>query len=156
MKRLAIAFAILSFASLAACSGKSKNGTTPGAGSGSGSAAIYAKKYVISFGITQAASTAEVYLQTTDETGHQVSHPLGTFQGQCQVIKPAEDMKAVTGVNCTPAGSERGVELDAVISVDEIVILRLDVQVGVAPDPMARTELTRVKAPPGSAVLPET
>jgi hypothetical protein len=155
MKRLAIAFAFLS---LAACSGKSKSksGSTTGAGSGSGSAAIYAKKYVVSFGITQAASSAEVFLQTTDETGHQISHPLGTFPGQCQVIKPAEDMKAVSGVNCTPTGSDRGIELDAVISVDEIIVLKLEVQVGVAPDPMSRTEVTRVKAPSGSAVSPES
>jgi hypothetical protein len=155
MKRLAIAF--LSVAVFAACSGKSKGGTTTtGEGSGSGSAAIYGKKYVVSFGITQSASSAEVFLQTTDETGHQVSHPLGTFAGQCQLIKPAEDMKAVSGVNCTSTGSEKGLELDAVISGSEIIILKLDVQVGVAPDPMARTEVTRVRAPAGSAPSPET
>lgn len=155
MKRFAFAFAL--FGLVAACSGKSKTGsTTAGEGSGSGSAAIYAKKYVVSFGITQAASSAEVFLQTTDETGHQVSHPLGTFQGQCQVIKPVEDMKAVTGVNCTPTGSDKGVELDAVISGAEIIVLKLEVQVGVAPDAMARTEVTRVKAPAGSAVSPDT
>jgi hypothetical protein len=151
MKRLAIAFAFLAVS--AACSGKSKtSSTTAGAGSGSGGPAIYAKKYVVSFGITQASTSADVFLQTTDETGHQVSHPLGTFQGQCQVIKPAEDMKAVTGVNCAPTGSSAGIELDAVISGDEIVVLKLDVQVGVAPDPMGRTEVTRIKAPPGAAV----
>ncbi|HUS29044.1 MAG TPA: hypothetical protein VMZ53_11050 [Kofleriaceae bacterium] len=152
MKRSAIAF--LAMASLAACSGKSKNGSTTD-GEGSGSAAIYAKKYVVSFGMTQAASSAEIFLQTTDETGKQISHPLGTFDGQCQVIKPAEDMKAVTGVSCTQTGSDHGIELDAVIIGGEIVVLKLETHVGVAPDPMARTEVTRIKAPVGSAVSPE-
>ena len=152
MKRLAIAFALFA----AACSGKSKQPTTTtGAGSGSG-AAIYAKKYIISFTMTQDTSSAEVFLQTTDEIGHQVSHSLGTFAGQCKVIKPAEEMRAVTGVNCAMPGSEKGVELDAVIAGEEIVVLKLDVQLGVAPDPMARTELTRIKAPAGSAVSPES
>jgi hypothetical protein len=54
------------------------------------------------------------------------------------------------------AGSEKGVELDAVINSGEIIVLRLDVQVGVTPDPMSRTEIMRVKAPAGSAVSPET
>ena len=156
MKRLAISFAFLAVTSLAACSGKSKpSPTTTGTGSGSGPA-VYAKKYVVSFGITQAASSAEVFLQTTDETGHQVSHPLGTFPGQCQTIKPTAEMKALAAVNCTMQGSEKGIELDAVLSADEIVVLKQDVQVGVAPDPMARTEVTRIKAPAGSAVQPET
>ena len=150
MKRLAIAFTILA----AACSGKSKQPTTkPGTGSGSG--AIYAKKYVISFAMTQDTSSAEVFLQTTDEIGHQVSHSLGTFQGTCKVIKPTEDMQAVTGVNCTVAGSDKGVELDAAVAGEEIVILKLDVQVGVTPDPMSRTEIARIKAPAGSAPTPE-
>jgi hypothetical protein len=152
MKRLAISFASIAIAIAVACSGTSKQGsTTSGTGSGSGPA-VYAKKYVVSFGITQGASSAEVFLQTTDETGHQVSHPLGTYPGRCQTIKPADEMKATAGVNCTAAGSDKGIELDAVISADEIVVLKLEVQVGVTPDPMARTEVTRVKAPAGSAV----
>jgi hypothetical protein len=152
MKRLAIAFTILA----AACSGTSKQpSTTTGAGSGSGEA-IYGKKYVISFAISQDTSAAEVFLQTTDEIGHQVSHSLGTFAGTCKVIKPVEDMHAVTAVNCAMAGSDKGVELDAVVSASDIVILKLDVQVGVTPDPMARTEIARIKAPAGAAVSPDS
>jgi hypothetical protein len=146
MKRLAIAFLVL-----AACSGKSKqSATTAGTGSGDGSAALYAKKWLVSFGITQGTSSAEVFLQTTDETGKQVSHALGTYAGTCQVIKPAAEMNALTGLNCT-AGN-KGVELDAVHSVDEIVVLKLDVEIGVTPDPMARTEVTRIKVPSGASV----
>jgi hypothetical protein len=151
MKRLAIAFTLLA----AACSGKSKQSTTP-SGTGSGSGAVYAKKYVIAFTMTQDTSSAEVFLQTTDEIGHQVSHSLGTFAGTCKVIKPADEMHAVTAVNCAMAGSDKGVELDAAIAGEEIVILKLDVQLGVTPDPMARTEVARIKAPAGSAVGPES
>src|SRR3954465_13331579 len=96
MKRFALAIVLV-----AACGGKSKPAsTTAGTGSGSGSA-IYAKKMVVSWGISPSGTSADVFLQTTAETGKQVSHPLGTFAGECRVIKPAEEMKAVTGVNCT-------------------------------------------------------
>src|SRR4051812_17577762 len=108
MMRCAIALLFISALVSVGCSGKSKHTASPGEGSGS---AIYAKRFLVSFGITQQASSAEVFLQSTDETGHQVSHPLGTYDGQCQVIKPAEDMKAVTGVNCTTGSAANpGVE----------------------------------------------
>jgi hypothetical protein len=145
MKRLAIAILLL-----AACGGKSKSSTTNGSGSGSGSDVIYGKKTVVSWGISPADGKADVFLQTTDETGKQVSHALGNFAGECRVIKPAEDMKAVTGVNCTADG--KGVELHATVVNDEIVVLKMNVQLGVAPDPMAREEVLRFKPPGGSAI----
>jgi hypothetical protein len=151
MMRCAIALLVISALVSAGCSGKSKHTASPG--TGSGSAAIYAKRFLISFGITQNASAADVFLQSTDETGKQVSHALGSFDGQCQVIKPAEDMKAVTGVNCTTGSAANpGVELDAVIMGDEVIVLKLPVQVGTPPDPMSRTEVARVKAPAGSSI----
>jgi hypothetical protein len=137
---------VLAIVCVAACSG-SKNKQEPTAGSGS---AVPAKKLVVSFGITKAGSSSEVFLQTTDETGKQVSHPVGIYPGTCQVIKPAEDMKALTGVNCT--ASDAGVELHAVINAPEIIVVKLAIQVGVTPDPMAREEVTRVKAPVGAAL----
>jgi hypothetical protein len=145
MKRLAIAILLV-----AACSGKSKPPTTGGAGSGSGSAAIYAKKVVVSWGISPANGTADVFLQTTDETGKQVSHAIGSFAGDCRVIKPADEMKAVIGVSCLQDG--RGVELHATISNDEIVVLKMPVQTGSTPDPMSREEVLRFKPPGGSAI----
>jgi len=45
-----------------------------------------------------------------------------------------------------------GTELHAVVNDADIVVLKLKVQVGVTPDPMAREEVTRVKAPPGAAI----
>ena len=134
-------------AAAAACGSKNKQEPTTGSGSGS---AIYAKKLAVSWGITAKGASSEVFLQTTDETGKQTSYPVGTYDGTCQVIKPAEDMKALSGVNCT-AGDE-GVELHAVVDAPEIIVLKLIVKVGVAPDPMAREEVTRVKAPAGAAI----
>jgi hypothetical protein len=143
MKRLA--FILL----VAACSGKSKPASTT-AGSGSGSAAIYAKKLVVSWGISPADGKADVFLQTTDETGKQVSHALGNYAGECRVIKPADEMKAVTGVSCLQGGN--GIELHATVSSDEIIVLKMQVQSGQTPDPMAREEVLRFKAPGGAAV----
>ena len=141
MKRLVIAILLV-----AACSGKSKQGDTTGSGSG----VLYAKKILVAWGIQQKGSSAEIFLQTTDETGKQTSYPVGTFEGTCQAIKPAEDMKALNGVNCTSGNS--GIELHAVVNDADIVVLKLKVQVGVTPDPMAREEVTRVKAPAGASI----
>jgi hypothetical protein len=91
-----------------------------------------------------------VFLETTDETGKRVSHPVGTYSGTCQLIKPAEDMNALSGVNCT--AGDAGVELHAVVNEGDIVVLKLKVQIGLTPDPMAREEVMRVKAPMGAAI----
>lgn len=130
MRRLAVLLLI------AACSGKAKKTDT--AGPGSGSQALYAKKTSVSWGI----SGGDVFLQLTDETGKQTSYPLGTYTPECKAITPKPEMKAVTAVACT------GVELDAVISGDEIIVVKGD-----GTDPMAREEVTRVKAPGGAAVV---
>ena len=114
-----------------ACSGSSKK-PAPG-----NTQAIYAKKTSVAWGI----DGDNVFLQLTDETGKQQSFPVGTFQG-CQKITPKPEMKSPIGVSCL------GVELDAVINVDEIIVLK-----GNGTDPMSREEVTRVKAPGGSAVV---
>lgn len=131
----------------AACSGSGKK--TP-ANAGTGSAAIYAKKMVMSWGIQQHETSADVFLQTTDETGKQTSYPLGTYQGQCKVITPAAALKAESAVACNQVAT--GVELDASVTEDEIIILKGNTQNGNPPDPMSREELTRVKAPGGAKV----
>lgn len=137
VKRLA--FVLIALAATSCGAGKK---TPANAGNGSGSAAIYAKKMVMSWGIQQHDNAADVFLQTTDETGKQTSYPLGTYQPECKTITPKPEMKAVTAVACT------GVELDAVISGDEIIVVKGD-----GKDPMAREEVTRVKAPGGAAVV---
>jgi hypothetical protein len=135
---------VLAILFIAACSGGKKNQDTTATGSGS---ALYAKKIVVSWGIAPKGTSAEIFLETTDETGKQTSYPLGTYEGACQRVKPAEDMKALSGVNCTG-----GIELHAVVNDADIVVLKLKVQVGVTPDPMAREEVRRVKAPAGAAI----
>jgi len=144
MVRLAIALVVTA----AACGGKTKDTTTAGSGSGS---ALYAKKLAVSWGISaNGATKQDVFLQTTDDTGQQQSFPLGTYDGTCQVITPAPEMKAQTAVACTNNGA--GVELDAVVQGEEIIVLRGQTKAGGAPDPMSRVEVTRVKAPGGAAV----
>jgi hypothetical protein len=144
MVRLALVFACLG---IVACGGKGKQDTT-GVASGT---ALYAKKLAISWGIEQNGATKEdVFLQTTDDTGKQTSYPLGTYDGVCKIFKPAPEMKAATGVSCTTDGG--GTELHAVIDGETIVVLKLPIQQGTAPDPMSRTEVTRVTAPTGSKV----
>jgi hypothetical protein len=132
VRRLAVVLLIV----VGACSGKPKKTDT--AGPGSGSQALYAKKTAVSWGI----SGGDVFLQLTDETGKQRSFALGTYTPECKTITPKPEMKAMTAVACT------GVELDAVISGDEIIVVKGD-----GTDPMAREEIQRVKAPGGAAVV---
>ena len=143
---------VIVLAVLVACGGKGKQDTAnAGSGSGSGSQALYAKKMAISWGIEDHGGTkADVFLQTTDDTGKQTSYPLGTYDGVCKVFTPAPEMKAVTGVSCT--SDHGGVELHAVVDSEQVIILKLVVQAGATPDPMSRTEVTRVAAPPGAKV----
>ena len=143
-----VRFAMALVVAAAACGGKAKD--TANAGSGSGTA-LYAKKLAVSWGISpNGAAKQDVFLQTTDETGQQQSFPLGTYDGTCQDITPAPEMKAATAVSCASNGE--GVELDAVVQGEEIIVLRGTTKGGAAPDPMSRVEVTRVKAPGGAAV----
>lgn len=145
MNRMVIALLVAA----AACGGKGKKAAT--AGAGSGSQAIYAKKTLLSWGIEPSGSGADVFLQLTDETGKQTSYPLGSYQGECKVVTPVAEMKAVGAVQCMTGGT--GIELDAVVDGETVIILKGHSDVGVAPDPMAREEVTRASAPPGSAVV---
>lgn len=153
MARLVIALALV-----AACSGGARNATGPhepdrkGSAAGSGEvAAPGAKRFAVSWGIEQHGSAADLFLATTDETGKQVSHPLGTYQGVCSVITPAKEMNAVTGVGCRDGAT--GTELHAIVEHgQEIVVVKLRVDEGVKQDPMAREEVTRIKVPLGAKV----
>ncbi len=145
MTRLVIALVLL-----ASCGGTSKSGAADGTGP-SGGTAILAKKVSLSWGIEKQGEFADVFLATTDETGKQVSHPLGRWKGECAVTTPAKDMNAVTAVACRTGAT--GTELHAVIEKGEdIVILKLGIDEGVTPDPMGREEVTRVKVPLGAKI----
>jgi hypothetical protein len=134
MKRLAIVLGLAA----SACSG----GQKPQTGTGSGSQ-VYAKKISLGWGFQAEGATTNVFLQVTDETGRQVSHPITTSPGECKPISPAAAMKAITGCACT------GFELHAVVQGDDIVILKLP---STTTDPMAREEVTRIKTPGGAAI----
>ena len=146
MTRLMIA--LLASVLAAACpAGKQGGGTGTGSNVGP---ALQPKRLLVSWGITQEGELADIYLATTDETGKQVSHPVGRYKGKCSKITPAKEMNALTGVACVTGGG--GTEIHAVHRADEIVVVQLGTMPGVTPDPMAREELKSVKIPIGVAV----
>ncbi len=133
-----------------ACGSKKPQATGPGSGTGSGTA-ILVKKIVLSWGITPKGELADIFLATTDETGKQVSHSVGSYKGTCVPFKPAAEMNAITGVSCTTGGG--GTEIHAVVQGgEEIVVLQVGTEQGRTADSMARVEVTRVKIPLGIAV----
>jgi hypothetical protein len=142
MKRIAVVAAVT-------MSSACHHGASPsGNGSGSG-VVLHVKKIQIAWGLSASGGSTQVFLQTTDETGAQVSRPLGSFPGACNVIDGAP-MKAMTSVMCGSGGA--GTELDVVAQGETVIILRGHVDAGKPPDPMAREELTRFDAPPGAAI----
>jgi len=152
MTRIVILLAVWS-----ACGGSVKPAATTSGGSGSATAGepIIAKKVALSWGIEKQDQGGEVmsdiFLATTDETGKQVSHPLGRYKGTCTVITPAREMNAATGVACRTGAT--GTELHAVIERGEdVVILKLGIDEGVTADPMSRQEVTRVQVPLGTKI----
>ncbi|MBA3501459.1 MAG: hypothetical protein M4D80_29400 [Myxococcota bacterium] len=142
---------LMSLVLIAACGGSKKpKDTGPGSGTGSGPA-IYVKKIVLSWGITPKGELADIFLATTDETGKQVSHSVGSYKGTCTAFKPAAEMNAITGVKCETGGG--GTEIHAMVQGgEEIVVLSVGVDQGRAADPMARKEVSRVRIPLGIAV----
>jgi len=149
MMRLALGF--VAAVPVGGCPGKGKQDRTPtGSGSGADPGTFLAKKVIVSWGIEAQGASANVFLQTTDETGKQVSHPVGTYPGQCATTSPAPEMKAITAVLCKDGAT--GTELHAVVQDADIVILKMRVDDGVAADPMAREEVTRVKTPMGASI----
>lgn len=143
-------FALVVALAATGCSGKHKAGSTTAGGDGTSEPAILAKKISLSWGITPAGEMASVFLATTDETGKQISHDVGTYKGACEKFTPAPQMKALTGVSCTTGGG--GTELHAVLRSGEVVVVMMGTEPGVPPDPMARQEVTRIKVPLGTAV----
>jgi len=137
---------VITLAFLVSCSGGAKTGSTTGSGD-----PIIAKRVAISWGIEKQGEMADIFLATTDETGKQVSHPLGRNKGDCAVITPAKEMNAVSGVACRTGPT--GTELHAVIQRgQDIVVVKLGIDEGVKQDPMAREEVTRITVPLGTKI----
>jgi hypothetical protein len=148
MVRIVISLAWISAISACSWATKTSNTTTH-------DEPMLAKKVALSWGIEKQVqggeAMADVFLATTDETGKQISHPLGRYKGECVVITPAREMNAVSGVACRTGGT--GTELHAVIEHGEaVVILMLGIDDGVTHDPMARKEVARVKVPLGAKI----
>ncbi len=139
---------------LAACNRAARPGPTTAAGPAGradDAAPALAKKVAVSWGFEKHGEMSDVFLATTDETGKQVSHPLGRYKRDCSVITPAPEMNAVSGVACRTGAT--GTELHAVIqSGVDIVVLQLGINDGVKQDPMAREEVTRVQVPLGAKI----
>jgi hypothetical protein len=127
---------------VAACPGK---GTQPTTGE-----KLPPKRVLIGWGFTPEGEMTDVFLATTDETGKQVSHPLGRYKGTCTKITPAKEMNAVSGAACTTGGG--GTELHAVVQNDQILVLQMGTQPGTTPDPMAREQVKQIGFPLGAAV----
>jgi hypothetical protein len=143
MTRIVIVLALI-----AACGARSSS-------SSGTSGPLIIKRVSVSWGIEKqrqdGEAMADVFLATTDETGKQVSHPLGRYKGICTVITPAKEMNALTAVACRTGPT--GTELHAVVQRGEdIVVLKLGIDEGVKHDPMAREEVTRVKVPAGAKI----
>ncbi len=109
------------------------------------------KRVALSWGQEQKGESTDVFLQLTDETGKQVSYPIGTYPGVCTVKEPTPDMNAQIGMACLAPGG-KDTELHGVVQRDEVIILKLKLDGGIKPDPMAREEVTRVKTPGGAAI----
>jgi len=146
MTRLAIALVFVM-----SCSGTAKPGSTTAGGGGS-EAPLVIKRIALSWGIEKQGEMADIFLATTDETGKQVSHPLGRYKGACSVIAPPKEMNAVSGVACRTGGT--GTELHAVVVErgDAVVVLKMGIDEGVKPDPMAREQVIQVPVPLGAKI----
>lgn len=142
-----IAIALLLIGALCGCPGKKKDPTTIATGSGTGLTHLV-KKTVVSWGFSPSGGTTEVFLATTDETGAQVSHPVGSFPGTCEKLTAAKEMNAIIAAKCAPEGMA-GVEIHAVKQNSEIIILKMSAATA---DPMAREEVKRVAITLGAAI----
>jgi hypothetical protein len=145
---LAVALASVAGAALGGCPRPPPD--RPAAGGGSAPEPIRVQRAILSWGISPVGELADIYLAITDETGKQVSHPIGRYKGACQPIVPGPEMGALTGVACVTGGG--GTELHAVRRGAEIIVVVLGTMPGVAPDPMAREPVKRVAIPVGAVV----
>jgi hypothetical protein len=137
---------LITLALLVCCGGTAKTGSTTGSGE-----PLIVKKVAVSWGIEKQGEMADLFLATTDETGKQVSHPLGRYKGDCKVFTPPREMNAATGLACRTGAT--GTEIDAVIEHgQDIVVLQSGINEGVKPDPMSRQEIARVKVPLGAKI----
>jgi hypothetical protein len=110
-----------------------------------------AKRVSVSWGVSQQGEMADLYLQTTDETGGQVSHELGRWKGECAPGQAPPAMNALITLNCKTGST--GTQLQVVThGGDELIVMKLGIGEGAAADPMAREEVKRIKVPLGAKI----
>jgi hypothetical protein len=142
MTRLVFASAL---ACLVACGGAQPKTSS------AGGTPVVAKRVSVSWGISPDGEMADLYLQTTDETGSQQSHELGRYKGTCAPATAAPEMNALTALDCKAGNG--GTELQVVLhGGDELVIMQLGFTDGTKPDPMERQEVKRIKVPLGAKI----
>jgi hypothetical protein len=141
---MAIALALIT---CAGCPSKKKQPTTIATGSGTGLTHLV-KKTAVSWGFSVEGQNTDVFLATTDETGSQVSHPVGRFAGKCEKHTAAKEMNAIIAAHCFPEGMA-GVEIHAVKQNSDVIVLKMSFATA---DPMAREEVTRIAITLGAAI----
>ncbi len=129
------------------CPSKNKDAKTIATGSGTGLTHLV-KKTVVSWGFSPGGGNTEVFLATTDETGAQVSHPVGSFPGTCSTFTAAKEMNAIIAAKCATEGMA-GVEIHAVKQNNEIIVLKMSAATA---DSMAREEVKRVAITLGASI----
>ena len=141
---------VIAIALLAVGCKKSGGTTTPEGGDGGGGGR--AKRITLAWGLQHGGSSADVFLQTTDERGHQVSHPLGKFDGACNELKPVPPTLAGSVMSLACKAGPTGWQLDAVPRNGRVIVMKLRIDDGVQPDPMSATQLAEIAVPPDAAI----
>jgi len=141
-------FAIVAALVGSACPGPAAKDPTDGTGSGP---PPLAKKVALSWGVQAQGEMTDLYLALRDETGSSASHELGRWKGACEVITPAPEMNALSGVRCKTGGT--GSELHVVTQGgDKIIVLKMGWDEGAPQDPMSREEVKTISVPLGVAI----
>ncbi len=109
------------------------------------------KRAAISWGLTAAGSSTDVYLSVTDETGRTTSHSLGRHDGECSVLSGRRSATgAITAVLCKRG--DVGTELDVVPRPGMLIVLKLPYVAGAEPDPLAGEEAAHIAVPVGAKI----
>ncbi|MCX5741466.1 MAG: hypothetical protein NT062_03090 [Proteobacteria bacterium] len=108
----------------------------------------------LSWGLQPQDRSTQVFLAATDERGAQVSHPIGTFPGTCGTITPAPELHSLLSVSCKDGAT--GVQIDVVARPDRVIVTRMRIDDGVAPDPTTREQLAEIMAPDGAKIEAQT
>jgi len=142
--------AVIAIALLATVGCKKSGGTTTPDGDGDGGAR--AKRVTLAWGLQHAGGSAEVYLQATDERGHQISHPLGKFEGACNELVPVPPTMGSSLLAVACKSGPTGWQLDVIPRNGLLIVMKLRIDDGVQPDPMNAEQLAEISVPPDAKI----